>query len=923
MTVWGTAVADSTNAFRIGYDVSQSPTTVANGTASVVVTLTIKLQTKYFANDSGADWTISGDIVASGSTAFDHNSSTAWSNSNITTLAVRTKTVTTSFSGPVVTNGSATVTGLAAIAGTASVSWSITTAQRPVGVPAAPVMSGTTGATRVSDTQHNVAWTNTSPTSASNPYVNLVVQRSTDGGAYTSIATLGVVTSYSDKTTSANHRYAYRVYAKNGAGNSSVSAASNTLKTTPSAPGTPTAVKSGTDIVVSWSNPAWQADNIEVWHAANGVWDASALTTTLAATATSYTHTAPSTTVTHTYRLRSKTTTPALTSAYSAQSNVVQLQAPPSAPTNLAPAGIAADLSLATALTWKHNPVDTTAQTKFEVQHRAVGAPTWNSSGTITSGVSSYTLAAGTYANGQQVEWQVRTYGAHVTASPWSASAVITASAKPVVTITNPGASFNSSQLTAAWTYFDAEGTPQAQWTADLYVGNAALFADRLLEHRTGVGTATSVTFDTRIQDAVSNYRVEIRAQDGSGLWSDWDVQPFGVSYSLPEMPTLALQWNSANESVVIAIDNPPTTAGRVDTVSNDVYRSIDGGPWLLVASGVPPDGTVVDYLPSLSGINLYKAVAWSALPSSITSDIGDRPELIQNQSFETDASNWSPTLGTIAAAPLAQAMDGSNVLEYTSTSAATLDGNYVVSTAQPAIPGKVYVGSAYVQTPVGSTLPQMRLSIQWLNAANALVGTAAASADWTLVPGEEMRLLTVNGTAPAGATQARLQVQGIGQAMPVGSKFRVDVASLKESVQQSALPAIATPGSNSAVVNAGPGFAQAVKLTLDVVAQIKRNRAKELQEYDGRTLPVEYAGQQRSRTVDLSAKVNESFDGLVWDAIGDLSDLPAPACYRDPDGRRIFVSMGGPDGGGFGQRTQTVGWTLTEVGYAETVEST
>ena len=59
MTVWGSAVSDSSNAFRIGYDISQSPSTVSNGTNSDVVTLTIKLQTKYYANDNSCDWSIS------------------------------------------------------------------------------------------------------------------------------------------------------------------------------------------------------------------------------------------------------------------------------------------------------------------------------------------------------------------------------------------------------------------------------------------------------------------------------------------------------------------------------------------------------------------------------------------------------------------------------------------------------------------------------------------------------------------------------------------------------------------------------------------------------------------------------------------------------------------------------------------------
>ena len=107
--------------------VALSLTATGLSSPQVTVTLTIKLQTKYNAYDSGASWAITGDIATSGSTSFNHGSGTAWSSANITTLATRSKVVPTSFSNSVVTNGSASVTGLAAIAGTATVNWTAPT----------------------------------------------------------------------------------------------------------------------------------------------------------------------------------------------------------------------------------------------------------------------------------------------------------------------------------------------------------------------------------------------------------------------------------------------------------------------------------------------------------------------------------------------------------------------------------------------------------------------------------------------------------------------------------------------------------------------------------------------------------------------------------------------------------------------------
>jgi hypothetical protein len=910
---WGAAVADSSNAFRIGYEISQSPATVVNGTSSVTITLSIYLGTQYYANDSSVSWNIAGDIVASGAVPFDHNSSTAWSSSNVTLLATRTKTVTPSFTGTVVTNGTATVTGLVAIAGTASVSWSKTTAQRPVGVPAAP---GTPTATRVSDTQHTVAWTNTSPTSVSNPYTNVVVQRSTDGGAYTTIATLGVVTSYSDKTTSANHRYTWRVYAKNGAGNSAVTAASNQLKTTPAAPGKPTATKGTTNITLAWTNPTWQADNIEVWHAANGVWDGAALTT-LAASATSYTHVSPNAAQTHQYRLRSKTTTPALNSVYSTASDVVQLQAPPNAPTLLSPASVARDLAAATVLTWKHNPVDTTVQRLYEVQHRVVGAGSWTSTGQVTSSTSSHTLAAGTYANGQQIEWQVRSWGAHATASPWSATAVITGSTPPETTVTSPTATHNSSTLTASWSFFDAEGGVQSGWELELLDG-----AGTIIEEHIGAGTTGTLTLDTRIADGGS-YTFRARTQDSSGLWGAWDEVPFTVTYAVPEVPTLTLAWDESVEGVYVTITNPPTTVGKVDAVSNQVWRSIDGGVWHLVAEGVELDATVLDPIPSIPGSNAYRVVAVSALPSTVSSDTGERPELLTNTSFEVDTTGWAATRGTVATVANALAVDGVNVAEYTSTDGTVVGGNYLISNLiAGAVVGRTYRGEGWVGVPVGSTLPQMRVSLQFL-LGGVQVGSITGGTAATLTPGDSLQRVDVEAVCPATANQVRLLVYAVGAAIPVGGKMIVDALTLKELPPPNTPPTISNSGpADAVVVNAGEGFGEAVKLRYNIKAAFAGELVKVLQEYADRTSPVEDAGVHTRRTVTLSVDLVPSFGDPAFEQLWELHRLHAPACYRDPDGRRWFVSTGPPQVSDGGARKQGASMTLTEVHHREPTEA-
>ena len=59
-----------------------------------------------------------------------------------------------------------------------------------------------------------------------------------------------------------------------------------------------------------------------------------------------------------------------------------------------------------------------------------------------------------------------------------------------------------------------------------------------------------------------------------------------------------------------------------VATTHNDIYRRIDGGPWVPIASQVAKQSTVLDPLPSLNGRSEYRATAVSSLPSSADSNI-------------------------------------------------------------------------------------------------------------------------------------------------------------------------------------------------------------------------------------------------------------------------------------------------------------
>jgi hypothetical protein len=85
--------------------------------------------------------------------------------------------------------------------------------------PAAPAAPSNLTAAVVSAKQINLSWTDNSGNET-----GFVIQRSTNGGNWSQLATVGAnATSYSDRTVNKHHTYYYRVYAYNSFGNSAYS----------------------------------------------------------------------------------------------------------------------------------------------------------------------------------------------------------------------------------------------------------------------------------------------------------------------------------------------------------------------------------------------------------------------------------------------------------------------------------------------------------------------------------------------------------------------------------------------------------------------------------------------------------------------------------------------------------------------------
>lgn len=515
-------------------------------------------------------------------------------------------------------------------------------------VYALPAPPTSVAVARGSDSSHTVSWTTNATANA--PYGRQRVMRSTNGGPLALIATVSpTATSFVDATTTADSRYQYVIRAQISDPyyeDYAESVPSAEFYTTPTGPTGLTAVRNASGgIDLSWSDgSSLPGITWLILHSTDAFATWEVLDPGQAKAVTTFTHATPNPALPHYYNVRAErwsTTVPTvlLPSAW-ASSNPVNLIGPPNAPGLTGPL-TAQDPALAIVLDWDHNPVDASPQRKYQVRWRKVGVTSWTTGSIVTSATSSSTITAGMLTAGGSLEWQVRTWGVAATggsdgtgASEWSATGTFALSTTPTATIAAPGPVVNFSALTLSWAYYDAESTPQAAWQAELLSSTGTV-----VEARSGT-SGTTTTFATTLPNTTT-WTVRVRVRDGAGLWSAWDEQAFAVSYLTPPAPEVTGAWNPDLGTVTLAIVNPapPEVSGGFGegsfgssgfgsvgfggtlaapaTHHVDVYRSIDGGEFELIAQSVPPNTTVVDYVPTIRGTNTYRVEGISALPST------------------------------------------------------------------------------------------------------------------------------------------------------------------------------------------------------------------------------------------------------------------------------------------------------------------
>lgn len=499
----------------------------------------------------------------------------------------------------------------------------------------APNAPTAVAATRLSDSEASVSWSQSSPSNGQ-PTTN-TIRRSVNNGAPVEVVSIGASGS-ATLACAANQKIVYAVRASNSAGASSWSADSAPIFTTPAAPSGVSASKvSGGNILVAWTpNVGFSEHEHVILH---GVvvgsvitWDASPLGVVAAGVST-FTHTAPSPSQQHVYAVRARNTDAAALQSAQVQSNTVVLLTAPGKPT-LPALPAFADRSSNFVLTWAHNAIDTTAQTAFEVGFSTNGGSSWTSTGKVTSAVASRTIAANTYAANQAVTMRVRTWGQATTggsdgtgASPWSDLATVTFKSRPVASIVGPanGSVYAQAALAVQLGFSQAEAGTFVSATIELLQGATLL--------ETVVSTTLASTpLATRVLNG-GTYTVRAVVRDSHGLQSAQASATFTVAYTLPVTADAEVVFLRDSGIAQIDIDIAAPGAGEAAAVSVKVTRQI-GDEVETVIEGHPASSsvTILDMVPTIYGTNLYRVITVS----------GDGAESATEVELETAEEEWA-----------------------------------------------------------------------------------------------------------------------------------------------------------------------------------------------------------------------------------------------------------------------------------------
>lgn len=436
-------------------------------------------------------------------------------------------------------------------------------------------------ATRVSDNQVNLSWTNPSTIDG------VGVEVSIDGGSWSQVTFLGVATSYQYTQASADHSYRFRVWA---AYKSNIGTASNvvTVDMSPSAPQSiSVAASGGTNVTVTLVNDSPVATSLEYQTSTDGGSTWSASTTVSGSPVTSF-----STSVSGTALIRVRNKNATGVSAWLVSDPITTI-CPPAPPTLRTPSGSVYDMAQGDIeFSWLHNSLDGSTQTAYQLRYAINGGAWTTLSGTTAQ---SRTVSIGTFSAGDSISWQVRTKGADANYSDWSASNTFNVYTAPTLSITSPSATVTGMPISLNATYSDMAGFTCQAATVSLTQGGQTLFS----EPCTVSGTSITAQLDVSefLPTNGESYTVVVTARSSSSLQTTVNAT-FTVNFTEPVEGELNIT-NDPDTGYVSLLATYDNTDAVEPAVSISVARvNADGSITPLIENASSGAGAVDKYAP-------------------------------------------------------------------------------------------------------------------------------------------------------------------------------------------------------------------------------------------------------------------------------------------------------------------------------------
>lgn len=467
-------------------------------------------------------------------------------------------------------------------------------------VPALPPNATTLTATRNSNTSVSLSWT-----AATGVKESVKIERSTDGGSYSEIASVtGTATSYTDSSTSADHVYNYRIRYYNQkayGGYSSVA----TVTMAPTAPTKITLVRANsTNVNVTLTNKSKVATSIQWQESLDGGSTWSASTTVNGSPVTSFTATTSGGTVLIRVRNRNSVGN----SGWLVSEPIVTIT-PPNPPTLIAPTGIF-DMSAGSVLfQWQHNPVDGSAQTAAELAYSTDGGSTWTTVSFTTE--QEYEVSPIPFTVGATVTWRVRTKGADASYGDWASSAQFTCYQVPSLMFDAgyPPATVTALPIPIQVTYSDPQGLPCAAATVSVQYNGSTLYTEPLTIN--GGTLEGQITAQELAPVNGESYTVVVTARSGSSLQSSVNTV-FDVSYTPPVSGELGIT-NDPDTGYVSLIATYENDGVSPDAESLTIVRINPDGSRTVVLDGGESGAGITDKYAPLNTPYHYELITYAA----------------------------------------------------------------------------------------------------------------------------------------------------------------------------------------------------------------------------------------------------------------------------------------------------------------------